>query len=117
MRTSLIVLVVIISAFIISGVAVFLICFLTHKSNRKYEQFVCSYSVSLNRLKELNDRFSFNPAIDFDQSYTYDNEAYYNTISCTDFLIYQLQFIARDILGQIKKIEYKIGYIKNNKIL
>lgn len=106
MRISLIVTLIIISLFVITGVTVFLVLFLTHRKNKKYEQFVIQHSISLNRLKELNGRFSFNPFINFDQSHKYDNETYYNMISCTDFLIYQLQFIAGKVFEQIKKLEY-----------
>lgn len=106
MRTSQIVWLIIILLFVVIGVTVFLVLFLTHRENKKYEQFVIQYSISLNRLKALNSRYSFNPFVNCDQFHTYDNETFYNMISCTDFLIYQLQFIAGKVFEQIKKLEY-----------
>lgn len=89
-------------AIIIIGIAIFLICHLTHK---KYNKFVLKNSVCLKQLNEINSRYSFYPYINFDQVHTYDNEKFYDTISCADYLIYQLQFIRKDIYNQIGKIK------------
>ena len=91
----------IILSIILVGLAIFLICYFTQ---RKYDIFVKENSICLNQLNEINSRYSFYPYISFDQRHTYDNEKYYDTISCADYLIYQLQFIRKDILAQIEKI-------------
>lgn len=91
---------IIILSVILVGVAVFLICYFAQK---RYGNFVVKNSVFLNRLRETNKRYNFFPRVNLDQSHTYDNEKYYDTISCTDYLIYQLQFIRKDILSQIQK--------------
>lgn len=91
---------IVILSIILVSFAIFIICYLTQK---KYDNFVLKNSICLKQLKELNSRYNFYPYISFDQNYTYDNEKFYDTISCTDYLIYQLQFIRKDILSQIEK--------------
>lgn len=93
----------IILSIILVGLAIFLIYYLTQK---KYDNFVIENSICLSQLKEINSRYTFYPYISFDQQYTYDNENFYDTISCADYLIYQLQFIRKDILSQIDKINF-----------
>jgi len=90
----------IILSIILIGLGVFLICYFTQ---RKYNNFVKESSVCLSQLKEINNRYNFYPYVSFDQQHTYDNENFYETISCADYLIYQLQFIRKDVLSQIKK--------------
>lgn len=90
----------IILSIILVGLAIFLICYFTQ---RKYDNFVKENSICLSQLNEINSRYSFYPYISFDQRHTYDNEKFYDTISCADYLIYQLQFIRKDILAQIEK--------------
>lgn len=83
------------------GISVFLIY--RHIRN-KYYDFVLQNSICIEKLKEINSRYVFNISKSFDQSHTYDNENFFNNISCTDYLIYQLQFIKYDVLKQIKAI-------------
>ncbi len=90
----------IVFSIIVIGLVIFLICYFTQ---RKYDNFIIENSISLSQLKEINSRFNFYSYISFDQQHTYDNEKFYNTISCADYLIYQLQFIRKDILSQIEK--------------
>lgn len=70
----------------------------------KYYNFVLQNSICIEELKEINSHYVFNISKSFDQSHTYDNENFFNNISCTDYLIYQLQFIKYDVLKQIKAI-------------
>ncbi len=70
----------------------------------RYKDFVLQNSVCLKQLHEVNSRYNFYPYVSFDQSHTYDNENFYNTITCEDYLIYQLQFIRKKIFDQIDKI-------------
>lgn len=81
------------------------IAFLVYRLTQvKYHRFVLQNSICLKRLTEINRRYSFHPFISFDQFYTYDNETYFDTISCKDYLIYRLQYIAKEIFNQIDKI-------------
>jgi len=80
------------------------ILFLKYK-RQKYVNFILQNSICLKRLKEINNRYNFNPNISFDQCHTYDNEKFYNSISCEDYLIYQLQYLSKKISVQIKKTQ------------
>ena len=71
---------------------------------KKHTFFVLQNSVYLKQLNEINKRYNFYPHISFDQFYTYDNENFYDTISCRDYLIYQLQYIRKKVFDQIDKI-------------
>ena len=73
--------------------------------NKRYEHFVINNSVSLKRLREINDKYKFFSCKNYDESHTYDNNIYYNMISCQDYLIYQLQFIKHDVTNDINNIE------------
>ncbi len=70
---------------------------------KKYDKFVLQNSPCLKKLQEINCKYKFHPHIDFDQDHTYDNETMYDDISCTDYLIYQLQFLSNKVLRQINK--------------
>lgn len=82
-------------------VAVVLARFYTEK---KYNDFVWRYSVCLKQLSEINSQYNFYPYVNVNQSHTYDNEKLYDTVSCRDYLIYQLQYIRQTVFSQIKKI-------------
>lgn len=71
---------------------------------RKYDNFILQNSLCLKQLQEINSRYKFNSNISFDQYHTYDNDKFYETISCEDYLIYQLQFISKKVIAQIKNM-------------
>lgn len=74
---------------------------------RKYARFVLHNSFALKKLLEINARFSFyTPTISYDDHYTYDNENFFNSISCEDYLIYQLQYNKYKVQKEIDYIEY-----------
>lgn len=87
---------------VIIAICVFAIA-LFRSYERKCERFVIDNSFALRQLKEINSRYVFyhdlNPCI----SHTYDNEKMYDTISCSDYLIYQMQFEKFKWFDQIKK--------------
>ena len=97
----MIIAIIIVSSMILIGIA--LLCFFIIKQ-KTYINFVQQNSLSLQQLEKINQNFVFYPNINFDQSHTYDNENFYTDISCKDYLIYQLQFIKKDISEQIEKI-------------
>ena len=70
---------------------------------KKYTDFVLQNSIYLKKLQEINCKYKFFNHIDFNQSHTYDNENFYCDISCSDYLIYQLQFISTKVIDQINK--------------
>lgn len=58
----------------------------------KYMDFVDNYSSALNGIKSVNGKYSFYMIPNLDMNHSYDNNDYYPTVSCEDYLIYQLQF-------------------------
>ncbi len=68
---------------------------------RQYKIFVERNSECLRELRKINSDFSFLPCRNCNQAYTYDSENNYESVSCEDFLIYQLQYQARQITEQI----------------
>lgn len=82
--------------------AVFLGQYLDRK---RYTFFISKNSVSLHALEKINSAYTFFPSVNYNQSHTYDNKNFYDTISCKDFLIYQLQDKADKIGDQIKKTD------------
>lgn len=89
----------------LTAIAAITILIITWKRKRQkqYEQFVLQYSIHLKKLQEINNRYHFSPRVCLDQSHVYDNERYYDSISCSDYLIYQLQFISDRVIEQINK--------------
>lgn len=80
-----------------------IVIFSLKQRKKKYVDFVINNSVCLKDLLNTNSKFtfcSFNKHLDL--YHKYDCETYYNKISCEDYLIYQLQFIKKDVLEGIK---------------
>jgi len=69
--------------------------------NEKYSTFIETYSVALKQLAELNSKQNFFHIKDCMVSYSYDNEKFYDSVSCKDFLTYQLQFIQKVVMNEI----------------
>lgn len=89
--------------FLIIGVLISVLILFFEFRKRKYTDFVLKYSKSLSEQKLINDRYSFYDIINFDTKNTYDNENFYDTISCSDYLVYDLQFKKRDVINQINR--------------
>ncbi len=85
-------------------ITIFSIYLLKRRLQKKYEKFVLDNSDCLKRLNEINSRYEFYPHVDYDQSHTYDNEKIYDTVSCRDYIIYQLQYSQKQIRDQINKV-------------
>lgn len=91
----------IILSIIVIAAVVILACYFTQK---KYDDFILKYSVCLKQLNEINAQYNFYPYVNINQSHIYDNEKLYETVSCRDYLIYQLQYIRQTVFSQINKI-------------
>lgn len=89
--------------FITIGFIIFLFFYVRKK---RHTDFVIAHSQALQDLKRINADYKFYDTVDLTQSHTYDNENFYNNISCQDFLIYQLQFKRKEVLQQINKAKY-----------
>lgn len=83
-----------------------------------YKNYINENSVALQKLRELNQKYMFYPNENFDKFYSYDNQQYFDTISCKDYLIYQLQYEQTKIRKQIGKIDFNIKHKQkyNNEI-
>lgn len=84
---------------------IFIVLYIQHEVQRKYIDFVNQNSISLKKILEINQRYVFYPYIDLNQTHTYDNEKFYDNISCSDYLIYQLQYLSPKIFEQVKKVD------------
>lgn len=69
---------------------------------KKYLDFLSNNSLALKALREVNAKYTFLYYNNYDQEHIYDNENFYNTISCEDFLIYQLQFVKEDFMHDME---------------
>ena len=58
----------------------------------RYTDFVNEHSVTLRKVKEINSRYSFHNIPNYDMSHSYDNNDFYPTVSCRDYLIYELVY-------------------------
>ena len=80
--------------------------------NIKYKDFILKSSIALNQLLEINDKYHFYECNNYDDSHVYDNNVFYNNISCEDYLIYQLQFKKYEVSKDIKNIDNNIVLYK-----
>ena len=80
--------------------------------NIKYKDFILKSSIALNQLLEINDKYNFYECNNYDDSHVYDNNVFYNNISCEDYLIYQLQFKKYEVSKDIKNIDNNIVLFK-----
>ena len=98
--------------FILIPIFLFIIIYVVYKEIQKdtikrHELFVLENSVTIKNLLTLNKSYRFYEVIKcFDVANSYDNEHFYNDISCEDFLIYLLQTQKDDILQEIKRTNY-----------
>ena len=70
-------------------------------------KFLIGNSETLDNLSKINEKYKFYEVEnDYNERYIYDNEIFFDSISCEDYLIYQLQFKKYDIEKEIKCIKY-----------
>ena len=92
---------------------VFLVFISLKYAEKKQYTFVLNNSIALKNLKKLNDIYSFYTINNFDSNYVYDNENYFDIISCEDYLIYILNEKQDSIKKEIKCIEFNEKKYKN----
>ena len=59
----------------------------------KYRKFVLEHSLAIKELRFINSKYRFKEIPNFDFEHSYDNEIFYNNISCKDYLTYQLVYL------------------------
>ena len=91
----LILLIVIILAVVVLAICIFV---------KFYKKYVLNNSEALKTLKELNEKYVFYeiPKLEFINKY--DNEIMYKEISARDYLVYQLQFKAKEVKSSMERI-------------
>lgn len=99
-------------SFILVSIAVVLVSLISlfiviDIDNKRHNTFVKENSITLQKLNAINEKYSFYLSeINYNEQHVYDNENFFNMISCEDYLIYQLQFKKYDIEQEIKKYDY-----------
>ena len=86
-------------------IIVFIIYAVDQYKHKEYSSFVIKNSILLNKLNEINSKYHFLSVPNFDQAHIYDNENFYDSISCEDYLLYQLQFKKKNVEDAIKCVE------------
>ena len=87
----------------------------------KYILFAHNNSYAINELRAINKNYIFYAIGNYDIRYHYDNDAAYNSISCTDYLTYRLTYIQNDVLHDIdnvaqNKTNYE-NYLEATKVI
>ena len=88
--------------YVIGGITLLLIAFLIIWII--YIDYVDNNSDAMLNLKKINDKYSFKEVNRYFE-HKYDNENFYDSISCIDYLTYQLQFIRYDVYKEIDVIK------------
>ncbi len=64
-------------------------------------------SIAIKNLIDNNNKYNFyNSSKNFNERHVYDNENFYEGISCEDYLIYQLQYKKYDVEKEINNFNY-----------
>lgn len=85
---------------------------LSYHIKKKYLNFILENSITLAEVKKINTQYHFYVLVSYDERHTYDNEKFYEAISCADYLIYQLQFTKTKIITEINKAKYNRNHIE-----
>ena len=97
---------IVILAVLLIGLFVFIYI---KKRNADYTEYVKRNSLALKELHNLNEKYPFTEVKSFRETHVYDNEDFYNNISCRDYLIYQLQFLRNEMFVQCSKANFNRG--------
>ncbi len=92
---------------------VFLIIKIVKKKKNRFSDYIIRNSQAIKDLQDVNSKYVFYSTEDCDECHTYDNETFYDNISCQDYLIYQLQFKQRIIKDTIKLIDKNFNMYSN----
>jgi hypothetical protein len=75
-------------------------------AGKKYRAFVLEHSVTLKKIRETNQKYSFRYVSSGRLDFTYDNENYYRMTSEKDCLIYKLAQESTDFRADMEAAEY-----------
>ena len=68
----------------------------------KYTKFVKEHSFAIKQLKAINSTYKFYRVPVLNMQHSYDSADFYPTVSCLDYLIYQLQFKQNEFKNAIE---------------
>ena len=68
----------------------------------RYNDFVNEHSVTLSKIKAINRRYTFASIPNYDLTHSYDNNDFYPTVSCQDYLTYQLVYLQGKVSKSLK---------------
>ena len=88
---------------------------------KKHDDFVLQNSTALEKISEINKRYTFYKIDDLAETNSYDSDTNFNSVSCEDYLVYQLQsrnkqtvFLNNETAKNRKKYEeYESGIVDN----
>ena len=93
--------------FLIIGLILIFILVISYLILRSiYVSFLLKNSKAINELKTINKQYIFRMIDNFNMVHRYDNENFYDTVSPEDYLIYQLQFIQKDVKKALEDTLY-----------
>ena len=105
---------ILISLFVIGiGCAIFFAIYTNRKKKLKLAEYdwVANHSLALKALKEINAHTFFGVVHNPPETHTYDNQNFFNSISCKDYLIYELQFKTKDYLERFRVVNLNKVYL------
>ena len=88
----------------LAGIIVAAIVIPVNVVNSRYRKFVNAHSVALKELNDINKRCKFYGIGNFDMRHSYDNVNFYDSITCGDYLVYQLVFIKDKVRTNIDHV-------------
>ncbi len=75
-------------------------------SNNEYNDFVTDHSILLKKIREVNQKYHFKKVESPKLKNKYDNENYFNDISPTDYLTYELVNLKNQVKSSIRDVVY-----------
>lgn len=97
-------------------VILFLKYVLIPNNEKKNIEFVKNYSIALNKLKNINEKYSFYEIKQGKYVHEYDDRNMYDNISCEDYLIYILTTAKYQVKKDMGYISYNAKNMKNIKM-
>lgn len=71
----------------------------------KREKFVDANSKAIAKVKAINMKYKMAKIKQYNLVNSYDNEDFYNNISCKDYLIYELQYLQHEVLATLYSVD------------
>ena len=82
------------------------------------KKFVLAHSVAIKELNRINEACKFKEIPNFDMEHDYDNEQFYENISCHDYLTYQLVYLRKQIANAANdSLENELTYKRYKKAI